>query len=152
FSESGGNPKRHHQASWSVAHLADLRKPRPQARFRFTTVGPSSVHCGVVARHTRLVMPAGGGLAFFLTPRLPPPPCPTRTTPTSTSRNRLTIATARSARGSPQAGKGGNQNDSPSGARRRNPFRASCCHARAESPRGNLPTRPTKASDTHSKE
>jgi hypothetical protein len=109
---SGGNPKRHHQASWSVAHLAD-RKPRPQARFRFTTVGPSSVHCGAVARHTRLAMPAGACLAFFLTPRLLPPPCPTPTTPTPTSQDRSTIATARSARGSPQAERGGNQNDLP---------------------------------------
>jgi len=132
---SGGNPKRHHQASWSVAHLAD-RKPRPQARFRFTTVGPFSVHCGAVARHTRLAMPAGACLAFFLTPRLPPPPCPTPTTPTPTSQDRSTIATARSARGSPQAERGGNQNDLPPGARPRNPFRASCYHARADSPRG----------------
>ena len=58
-------------------------------------------------------MPAGGCLAFFLTPRLPPRPSPTPTTPTPTSRDRSTIATARSARGSPQAGKGGNQNDPP---------------------------------------
>jgi len=146
---SGGNPKRHHQASWSVAHLAD-RKPRPQARFRFTTVGPSSVHCGAVARHTRLAMPAGACLAFFLTPRLPPPPCPTPTTPTPTSQDRSTIATARSARGSPQAERGGNQNDLPPGARFRNPFRASCCHARADRRVGSA-DRPTKASDTRSK-
>src|SRR5262249_36096594 len=128
---SGGNPKRHHQASWSVAHLAD-RKPRPQARFRFTTVGPSSVHCGAVAGPTGLAVAAGACLAFFLTPRLPPPPCPTPTTPTPTSQDRSTIATARSARGSPQAERGGNQNDLPPGARPRNPFRASCYHARAD--------------------